>query len=66
MNGSIRRECLSMTTPSLDFLGRVQICENAEIYGRLENAFDLDYETTSGFEAAGFGAYGGVRIFLGK
>jgi len=44
----------------------VQICDNAEIYGRLENAFDLDYETTSGFEAAGLGAYGGVRIFRGK
>jgi len=48
------------------FFGRVQICDNAEIYGRLENAFDLDYETTSGFEAAGLGAYGGVRIFRGK
>jgi vitamin B12 transporter len=42
--------------------GSYEINETIEIYGRLENVFDLDYETTTGFEAAGFGAFGGVRL----
>lgn len=47
------------------FFGSVNVRENVELYARLENAFDLDYETTTGFEAAGLGAFGGVRIYLG-
>lgn len=46
--------------------GSYELSDTVEIYGRLENVFDLDYETTHGFEAAGFGAYGGVRIVWGK
>lgn len=46
--------------------GSCEINDNVEIYGRLENAFDLDYQTTTGFEADGFGAFGGVRILFGE
>ena len=46
--------------------GSYEINETIEIYGRLENVFNLDYETTTGFEAAGFGVFGGVRVLFGK
>ena len=46
--------------------GSYEINETIEIYGRLENVFDLEYETTTGFEAAGFGVFGGVRVLFGK
>ncbi|MEC5125378.1 TonB-dependent receptor [Verrucomicrobiales bacterium BCK34] len=48
------------------FFGSYQVCDNVEIYGRVENAFDQEYETTRGYRASGTGAYGGVRIVLGK
>lgn len=46
--------------------GSYQVCENVELYGRLENVFDEEYDTTSGFRAAGFGAFAGARITIGK
>lgn len=46
--------------------GNYRVCEKFELYGRLENVFDTDYETTSGFEAAGIGAFAGARITIGK
>ncbi len=46
--------------------GSYEVSDRLEIYGRLENVFDLDYETTRGYEAAGFGAYGGVRYVWGR
>ena len=45
--------------------GSFRPCEKVEFYGRIENVFDLSYETTTGYEAAGLGAFGGVRIVLG-
>lgn len=46
--------------------GSVEVTDNVELYGRLENVFNLDYENTSGFEAAGFGVFGGVRVVFGQ
>lgn len=46
--------------------GSYEASDRIEIYGRLENVFDFDYETTRGYEAAGFGAYGGVRVVWGR
>jgi len=46
--------------------GSVEVADNVELYGRLENVFDLDYENTNGFEAAGFGVFGGVRVVFGQ
>ena len=48
------------------FFGSCEINGNVEIYGRIENALDEQYEQTRGFEASGFGIFGGVRILLGK
>jgi len=46
--------------------GSVEVTDDVELYGRLENVFNLDYENTSGFEAAGFGVFGGVRVVFGQ
>ena len=42
--------------------GSYEVNDRVEVYGRLENLFDLQYENTRGFEAAGFGVFGGVRV----
>ncbi len=46
--------------------GSYEVCDNVEIYGRVENAFDTSFEQTAGFKAAGLGAFAGVRILLGQ
>lgn len=46
--------------------GSVEVSDNVELYGRVENVFDDPFTTTTGFEAAGLGAFGGVRIIFGK
>ncbi len=38
--------------------------EKLQIYGRVFNAFDTDYEEVKGFPAAGTTAFGGIRAFL--
>ena len=35
-----------------------------ELFGRVENLFDEDYEEVYGFEAPGFAAFGGIRMTL--
>ncbi len=42
--------------------GNYRLCEKVEIYGRVENLLDTKFETTRGFESAGTGVFGGVRI----
>lgn len=46
--------------------GSYEVNDRLEIYGRLENVFDLDYETTQGYEAAGLGAFAGLRFVWGE
>ena len=46
----------------LRIFGSYHLCETVEIYGRVENLLDQQYETTRGFEGAGTGVFGGVRI----
>jgi vitamin B12 transporter len=41
-----------------------EIAKGVELYGRVENAFDEDYQEVFGFETAGVAAYGGVRFRL--
>lgn len=36
-----------------------------EVFGRVENLLDRDYQEVFGFESAGIAAYGGMRIRLG-
>ena len=37
------------------------IIDNYTLYGRLESAFDQDYQNPGGFQRPGVGAYGGLR-----
>jgi vitamin B12 transporter len=48
------------------FFGSYLISDKAEVYGRIENAFDRMYEQTAGFAGSGFGAFAGVRILLAQ
>ncbi|MBN8831155.1 MAG: TonB-dependent receptor [Sphingomonadales bacterium] len=40
------------------------LSDRFELHGRLENAFDRDYETAYGYATYGRAAYGGVRVRL--
>ena len=42
--------------------GNLKWKPNIMIFGRIENIYNKDYETTRGFTAAGIGAFGGVKI----
>lgn len=42
--------------------GNATIVRGVEIFARVENVFDEDYESTAGYEGLGLGAYGGLRI----
>lgn len=46
--------------------GSIEVNEHLEFFGRIENAFDEIYESTSGFQAAGTGAFIGARVVLGE
>lgn len=41
------------------------VTEHVELVGRLENAFNEDYQEVFGFAAPGLGVYAGVRVSLG-
>ncbi|WP_309646164.1 TonB-dependent receptor domain-containing protein [Phenylobacterium sp.] len=45
----------------LDLRAAYPVNETFEVYGRVENAFDDEYETTRNYGAVGRGAYVGVR-----
>ena len=46
----------------LDVSGSYSVNESLEIYARLENAFDEDYQEVVGFNTAGRAGYAGVRF----
>ncbi|MEM7601836.1 MAG: TonB-dependent receptor [Verrucomicrobiota bacterium] len=48
------------------FFGSYEVCDNLEIYTRLENAFDEQYDYIAGFEAPGAGGFIGARILFGE
>lgn len=45
----------------LDLRASYPVNETFELYGRVENAFDDDYETTRNYSSLGRGVYAGVR-----
>ena len=45
----------------LDLRASYPVNETFEVYGRVENAFDDDYETTRNYGSPGRGVYAGVR-----
>lgn len=48
----------------LDLRASYRIGDRFELFARLENAFDADYETAYGYSTYGRAAYGGVRVKL--
>lgn len=45
----------------LDLRAAMEFGDNLEVFGRVENLFDTDYETVSGYGTAGRGVFAGVR-----
>lgn len=48
----------------LDLRAAYALTEKLELYGRMENATDTDYQDVSGYGESGLAAYGGVRVRL--
>lgn len=48
------------------FFGSYELSGNVEIYARLENAFNEQYDYVSGFEAPGAGGFIGARFLIGR
>lgn len=48
----------------LDLRGAYAFSEQLEIYGRIENATDADYQDISGYAEPGISAFGGIRVRL--
>ena len=46
----------------VDLSGAWQVNDLFELYGRIENLFDEDYQQVSGFGTPGISAFGGVRV----
>jgi len=46
----------------VDLRASYPINDTLEVYGRIENAFDEDYQTVMDYGAAGRGVFGGVRV----
>lgn len=46
------------------FRASYSIGDNLELFGRIENAFDADYQTVAGFATPGQSAFGGIRVRL--
>ena len=46
----------------VDIRASYPINDNLEVYGRVENAFDEDYQTVLNYGTAGQGVFGGVRV----
>lgn len=48
----------------VDFRASYAISDRLELYGRVENATDTDYQDVSGFGEPGIASFGGVRVRL--
>lgn len=48
----------------LDFRAAFPVTEGLELFGRVENVFDTDYQTAAGYAQAGRGAFVGVRASM--
>lgn len=46
----------------VDLLASYKVRGTAEIYARIENLFDVEYEEAEGYSTAGFSSYGGLRV----
>ncbi len=48
----------------VDMAGAYQVSERVQLFGRIDNLLDEDYEEIAGYGTAGLSAYGGVRVAL--
>jgi vitamin B12 transporter len=48
----------------VDVAGSYDLSDRVQVYGRIDNLFDENYEEIAGYGTAGLSAYGGVRIQL--
>jgi len=46
--------------------GSYELDDNFEVFGRVENLLDQDYEEVFGYSTAPISAYGGLRVTLGE
>lgn len=46
----------------VNLAGSYDITPKAQVFARIENLFDREYEEVSGYQTAGISAYGGVKI----
>ena len=46
----------------VNLAGSFDICKHLQVFARIENLFDEDYNESYGFGTAGLSAYGGVKI----
>lgn len=47
---------------TVDLLGSYGVTDNVEVFGRIVNLFDVQYQTNFGENSLGLSAYGGVRL----
>ena len=45
-----------------NFAGRYDLNESTQLWARIDNLFDEDYQEVEGFQTAGFSVYGGMRF----
>lgn len=48
----------------VNLAARYQVTENIEIYGRVENLLDEDYETVAGYNTDDISAFAGIKVSL--
>ena len=48
-----------------DVTASYKVTDRVELFGRVENVLDQDYQNVFGFSNPGIGAYAGVKIRLG-
>ena len=48
----------------LDLRAALPLGETLEVYGRVENVFDTDYQTVAGYGTAGRSVFGGIRATM--
>ena len=47
------------------YTARYKLQPGVEVFGRIENVFDADYQEVYGFETAGIAAYAGLKLTFG-
>jgi vitamin B12 transporter len=46
----------------VNLAGSYDLTKNLQVFGRVDNLFDRQYEEVAGYGTPGIGAYGGVKV----